>query len=104
VSGFLEQAGTVLERTSKRAARMPEQLALDEGISNRTAVRRNEPSASSRRRVMDQAGEALLADAALTDDQDRGIESGNLRSAVKRFLHRGTGHTQTEFSLGTMPV
>ena len=53
---------------------------------------------------MDEAGEALLADAALTDDQDRGIESGNLRSAVKRFLHRGTGHTQTEFSRGTMPV
>ena len=46
--GCLEQTGTVLDRAGERAARVTEQLALEERLWQRTAVDRDERSAGPR--------------------------------------------------------
>ena len=53
---------------------------------------------------MNESREAVLADAALADDQDCGVVPRDLRGDAKCFLHGGTGHTETKFLFGTMPV
>jgi hypothetical protein len=102
--GGFEQTGTFVQRAGECAARMPEELALEESVGYSAAVYWNERSRSSWRCAMNKKREALLADAALTYDQDRGLELGNLRRAANRFPHRATGHTETKFLFGTMPV
>jgi hypothetical protein len=101
---FFENPRAVQQGTCECTSCVPEQLALEKTLDDGPAIHSNEFVGSSQRCLVNELGETLFAYAALTDDQDGGVESGDLRSAVKRFLHRGAGHTETKFVLGAMPV
>ena len=55
----------------KAPALVAEELALQEGLGQRPAVDRHEAAAGARARVVDGAGDQLLAGAALAVDEDR---------------------------------
>jgi hypothetical protein len=77
--GRFEETGTVLDGSSECAARVTEQLAFEKRIRQRTAVYRDEGTSRARRGVVDESRESLLADSALTDNQDRRIDGGDTR-------------------------
>jgi hypothetical protein len=101
---FFENPRTVQQGACECTSCVPEQLALEKAFDDGPAVYSNELAGSSRRCLVNELRETLFAHTALADDQDGGVEGGDLRGAVKRFLHRGAGHTQTKFVLGAMPV
>ena len=75
--GRLEQARPVLGRAGERAARVPEELALEERLGDGAAVDRDERPRRARGLVVDQPRDPLLARAALAGDEHGGIDLGH---------------------------
>ena len=68
--GFLEQPGAFGERAGEGAARVAEELGLEELVGQRGAVDRAEPAMTPRPMLMQRPRDQLLAAAALAFDQD----------------------------------
>src|SRR5262249_13838649 len=69
--GFLEQAPALADRTRESAAHMAEELVLEEGLGDGSAVHGDELLARALASLMDRAGDQLLTGATLALDQDR---------------------------------
>ena len=59
------------DRAGERAARVPEELRLEQVLGDRAAVDRDEPVRAARAGVMDRARDDLFAGARLAGDEDR---------------------------------
>ncbi len=82
--GRLEQARTVVDGARERAARMPEQFALEEGFGDRAAVDGDERASRAGGFVVHQLRDEFLARPAFARDQDGGI---HLRDALGEIDH-----------------
>ena len=83
VVGQLEAAGAVLVCSCERAFGVAEQLALEEGFGEGSAVDGLEGAFGPGARVVDGPGHELLARAALADEQDAGVEGGGFLDEVE---------------------
>src|SRR5690349_19138028 len=72
--GRLEDAWPIEHRPGKRAARVSEQLAFDQGIGEGAAVDGDERTLRARGSAMDETSESFFADAAFSSDQNGGID------------------------------
>jgi hypothetical protein len=84
----LERPGARRHRARERAARMPEQLALDDRARQRRAVDDHERPRRARRRVVDRARGQLLARAGLAQDQHRRVGLRHARHLREQLAHR----------------
>jgi hypothetical protein len=73
--GSLEAALARLSGSGERALLVPEQLRLEKGVRNGSAVDRYERLVGAPTPVVDREGGELLAGAALAGDQDRNVAS-----------------------------
>ena len=98
--GFFEHAGTLGHGPGKGAARVPEQLGLDQIVGERRAVQRAERPAAAWAPPMERPGHELLPAAALSFDQDG---EGRRRCALHRLTnlhHRAADAEQLASALG----
>ena len=66
-------------RVGERAARVAEELALEERVGNGRAVDRDEGAVLAAAAHVDRAGDELLAGAALAVDEHRGVALADAR-------------------------
>ena len=83
--GFLEQSDLFGGRARERAARVPEELGLDQILGKRRAVDLDPRAASPVALLVERVGQELLAGAALADDEHVGVG----------VRHRGHGFEHT---------
>ena len=81
---LLELADLLFGGASERALLVAEELGLDQLLRDRGAVDLHEPLAAAQAVAMNGAGDELLADAALAEQQHRGI---GRRGALDRVPH-----------------
>src|SRR5690606_24704206 len=88
--GLLELSGAAprVGAGDARPRRVAEELALEESLRNRGAVDGDERLPSTRRALVDRAGDELLSGAALAGDQDRRVEAGDLLDLPLNLLDR----------------
>ena len=86
--GDLEEALLVGMGTGERAALVAEELALEQRLGQRAAVLGHELLVPARARIMDGAGEQILAGAGLARQQDRRVGLRDLLGHVEDLLHR----------------
>ena len=84
----LEQARLVAVGAGERAAHVAEQLRLEERVGQAGAVDRDELRARAGALLVDQAGEDLLADAALAGDEDLRVRPGRVLQLLAEFADR----------------
>ena len=82
--GLLELADLLLGGAGERSLLVAEQLRLDQFLGDRRAVDLHEPLAGARAVAVDGAGDELLADAALAEQQHGGV---GRRRPLDRFEH-----------------
>ena len=87
--GRLEQARPVLGRAGEGAARVSEELALEQRLGDGAAVDRDEGPGRARGLLVDEPRDPLLARAALAGDEDGGIDLGHAARQVHELPHRG---------------
>ena len=87
--GRLEQARAVLRRAGERAARVAEELALEQGLGDGAAVDRDERPRRARGLLVDQPRDPLLARSALAGDEHGGIDLGHPARHVHQLPHGG---------------
>src|SRR5262249_42250567 len=86
--GLFEETASIGARVRERALLVPEELALEQVLRDRTAVDRHERQVLAVRSLMDRTRDELFADAALAVDEDRGLEVGDLRDRAEDVRHR----------------
>src|SRR5262249_36468679 len=84
----LEQPGVWLGRAGERSRFVTEELALEEGIRERSAVLRQERSLAAGRKRVDRARHDLLARSRLARDQDGRIRWRHLPYELEDASHR----------------
>ena len=87
--GERDQAGLRRARVGVGAARVPEQLVLDQVLGKRAAIDRHERAILPAARIVDGARGHFLAGAGLAFDQDRRIGLRNVPDELDGFLERG---------------
>ena len=88
--GQLEEPGLVSHRRGKGAARMPEQLRLDEIRRDGSAVDLHKRAGGARALTMDGAGEEPLPGTGLAQHQNRGARAGrHATRQVEDLAQRG---------------
>src|SRR5262249_18061313 len=85
--GQREDAFTMLRRAGERALHVAEQVALHQPFGNRRAVERDQRPIAPGARVVDRAGDELLAGAALAVDADVDVADRHLRDAREDVAH-----------------
>jgi hypothetical protein len=86
-----EHPGAGLGRAGEGAARVAEQLAVDEGLRDRAAVEGDERAARPRAPVVNGARGQLLAGPALAVDEDADVGLGHLRDGGEHLADRRRG-------------
>ena len=97
---FFEHAGPLGHGPGKGAARVPEQLGLDQIVGERRAVQRAERPAAARTPPMERPGDELLAAAALSLDQDGEGRRGCALDRLTHLHHRAADPEQLAGALG----
>ena len=87
VWGGLEPSGTIVDGAGKRAADVPEQLALQQVLVQCPAVDSDEWAAAARTDPMDGLGDQFLAGPGFAQQQHRGIGLGHLPHQAIGVLH-----------------
>jgi hypothetical protein len=93
--GRLEQAGAILRRARERAAGVSEELGLQQRFGHSSAVDREERPGRSRRFIVDEPRQALLAGPAFARDEDRRVDLRDPPGQIERSKHRGTRSDET---------
>ena len=86
--GHLELADTAVDGATEGALLVAEQLALQHRLRDRRAVHADELTLGTARVLMDEPGQHLLAGAAGTGEQHRGVGAGDLLGAADDLQHR----------------
>src|SRR5262249_33600832 len=86
--GLLEEPAAIDVRVGERAFLVAEQLALEEILGDRAAVDRHEWVILAAASGVHRAGDELLAHAALSLDQHRRLEVGDLGDGAEDLRHR----------------
>ncbi len=90
--GRLEEARAGLERPGERALLVAEELALEEGLGEGRAVDREERAPRPRRGAVEGAGQHVLADARLAEDEDREEPLRGAAGLLVEGAHGGLAH------------
>src|SRR5690606_10722984 len=85
----LEEAGLVAIRAGESALHVPEQLGLEQVLGYRAAVERYECGIAAVALAVDQAGDQLLAGAALARDEHGRRVAGDLGGDLEGAGHGG---------------
>ena len=92
--GRLQPARPVRDGTRERAAHVPEQLRLEQGLGQRAAVQSHEAAAPAGAVVVYGLGRQLLAGAGLPRDEDRARARGHRLQQVEQLAHAGAAADQ----------
>ena len=92
--GQLEAAGAALQGSGEGAFLVAEDLAFDEGFRDGGAVDGDKGLVLAGRKLVDGAGDQLLAGAAFAGDEDRGGAGGDQLDEAEDLLHLGRGADQ----------